>query len=288
MPITQALQSLEGLATGDAFGAAHGEHKLVPISLELPPPMWRWTDDAHMAMSIVEILSEYGQIDQDALAERFGQRFLIEPNRGYSSETAHLLSEIARGGDWRELVFMNHSDGSFGNGAAMRAAPIGAYFAGDLEKAASEADLSAGVTHAHPEGRAGAIAVTIAAAIVASETSLESGAFIEAVADHTPDSDVKERLLSSKRFAADEVEKAASVLGVGWEISALDTVPFCVWMASHYRGRYEVALWLTAAPSGDRDTTCAIVGGIIASGDHEIPAEWLKRRQDLPVTITPE
>ncbi len=69
--------------------------------------------------------------------------------------------------------------------------------------------------------------------------------------------------------------------------SISETVPFCVWMVSRYPEQYEAALWHTAKVGGDRDTTCAIVGGIIASGSHEIPAEWLKRRQSLPVTISP-
>ncbi len=43
--------------------------------------------------------------------------------------------------------------GSFGNGAAMRAAPLGAWFAGDVETVIQQAILSAEVTHAHPEGQ---------------------------------------------------------------------------------------------------------------------------------------
>ena len=50
----------------------------------------------------------------------------------------------------------------------MRVAPLGAYFAEDVERAASEAHLSAQVTHAHPEGQAGAIAApqTIISAVL--------------------------------------------------------------------------------------------------------------------------
>ena len=44
----------------------------------------------------------------------------------------------------------------------MRAAPVGAYFADDVEKIITESRKSAEVTHAHPEGQAGAIAVALA------------------------------------------------------------------------------------------------------------------------------
>jgi hypothetical protein len=56
--------------------------------------------------------------------------------------------------------------GSFGNGAAMRVAPLGAFFADQpLEVVCNQARLSAEVTHAHAEGIAGAIAVAVAAAL---------------------------------------------------------------------------------------------------------------------------
>ena len=52
-----------------------------------------------------------------------------------------------------------------GNGGAMRAAPLGAYFADDLVLCADAARNSALVTHTHPEGVAGTIAVAMAAAM---------------------------------------------------------------------------------------------------------------------------
>jgi ADP-ribosylglycohydrolase len=55
--------------------------------------------------------------------------------------------------------------GSWGNGAAMRVAPLGAWFAEDLDTVVAEAIRSAQVTHAHPEAAAGAVAVAVAAAL---------------------------------------------------------------------------------------------------------------------------
>lgn len=49
-----------------------------------------------------------------------------------------------------------YGQGSYGNGAAMRVAPLGAYFADDLALATQQARLSAEVTHAHAEGLIGA------------------------------------------------------------------------------------------------------------------------------------
>ena len=61
-------------------------------------------------------------------------------------------------------------------------------------------------------------------------------------------------------------------------------MPFALWCAGHRLGDYEEALWLTVGGLGDRDTTCAIVGGIVAlfTGPDAIPAEWLDAREPLP------
>jgi ADP-ribosylglycohydrolase len=60
------------------------------------------------------------------------------------------------------------------------------------------------------------------------------------------------------------VQTAAALLGNGSLISAQDTVPFALWCAAGHLDDYEEALWTTVSGLGDRDTTCAIAGGIVA------------------------
>ena len=73
------------------------------------------------------------------------------------------------------------------------------------------------------------------------------------------------------------------VLGTGSKVTAADTVPFSLWCAARHLGDYEEALWTTVSGLGDRDTTCAIVGGIVAlSCDPTvIPAAWFAAREPL-------
>ncbi|MBX3443419.1 MAG: ADP-ribosylglycohydrolase family protein [Planctomyces sp.] len=99
----------------------------------------------------------HGRIDQDDLARVFGRRYDDAPDRGYGGAQHELLRDLHRGLDWRSRS-RGMFDGrkSFGNGGAMRAAPLRAYFADDLPRVVDEARLSAEVTHAHPEGMAGA------------------------------------------------------------------------------------------------------------------------------------
>ena len=45
---------------------------------------------------------------------------------------------------------------------------------------------------------------------------------------------------------------------------------------------FEEALWRTIAGMGDRDTTCAIVGGIVGLSSRQVPTAWIARRESLP------
>ena len=286
--LERALLSLEGLSVGDGFGAALGEfgttqRAAYAIELrQLPAAPWYWTDDTHMALSIVEVLAEFEEIEQDALAELFAERFMEEPGRGYAGGAARLLTRIANGGDWRRLAPKLFEGGSYGNGGAMRAAPIGGFYHGDPRRAAAEARKAAQITHAHPEGQAGAMAVAAAAAIAASSEPPQGRAFLAEVIELVPDSDTRDGIQAALRIEADDLDTAIKRLGSGWQVSAQDTVPFCLWSAAQHLTDFEAALWQTAQGVGDRDTTCAIVGGIVALSAGPVPPAWVERREPLP------
>jgi ADP-ribosylglycohydrolase len=80
------------------------------------------------------------------------------------------------------------------------------------------------------------------------------------------------------------VAHAAATLGNGERVSCQDTVPFCLWSAARHLEDYEEAIWATVSALGDRDTTCAIVGGIVVmySGVEAIPSDWRAAREPLP------
>lgn len=281
--LVQAKRSLEGLSVGDAFGELF--FRISPYettSSQLPSGIWRWTDDTHMALSIIEVLEKHGHIDQDALAQAFARRFTQEPHRGYAGGAMRLLTQISTGGNWRDLSPRLFGSGSFGNGSAMRVAPVGGYFFNDLKQAAKQAQLSAVVTHAHIEGQAGAIAVAVSAAIAANDSFPRGNDFLKEVLPYVPDSMTKNRIQLAMQISSDDINTARQKLGTGNEVSSQDTVPFCLWCSAHNLENFEQALWSTAKGFGDVDTTCAIVGGIVVLSANEIPALWLKHREPLP------
>jgi len=285
--VAGALLSLEGLSLGDAFGEMFFRPQATAWlrQRELPPGIWRWTDDTHMALSIVENLAQHGRIEPDALAQAFARLFHEEPYRGYAGGAVRLLRAVGRGQAWREVAPTIFPGGSYGNGGAMRAAPIGGFFTGDPEKATAEARRSAMITHAHQEGQAGAMAVAAAAAIAADSDCPTGNAFLSAVLPYVPASEVREGIERAQEIAAADFVAAVSILGTGTAVSAQDTVPYCLWQVAHHLDDFEEALWQTAAGFGDVDTTCAIVGGIVALSAPKMPVEWLTRRESLPEDI---
>lgn len=253
-------------------------------------PPWRFTDDTQMALSIVENLCQHGEIEQDRLAYSFGLRY--ESSRGYGAAMADLLPRFWSGTPWRAAArALFGGQGSYGNGAAMRVAPIGAYFADDLDAVVEQASRSAEVTHAHPEAVAGAIATAVAAAWAArlrQTHSLSSGAdFLDLILPYVPASKVRcgiEKVRAMPDVENVTVEEVVEEVGNGDEITAQDTVPFVLWCAAQHLDNYEEALWLTVSGLGDRDTTCAMVGGIVAlsAGQENIPSDWIVAREPLP------
>jgi ADP-ribosylglycohydrolase len=281
-PRERTLLALRGLSVGDAFGENFFSTPAAVVTRVLPPGPWRWTDDTHMALSIVEILLTHDGIDQEQLAKAFARRYGEAPWRGYAGGARQLLQRLREGGDWRLEALRLFGQGSYGNGAAMRAAPIGAWFSGQPERAAAEARKSAMVTHAHPEGQAGAIAVAVAAALMANDPPLTREAFLQTVIALTPPGLTQDRLRLALMIRPSEWQRAVEALGTGQQVAAFDTVPFCLWVCTTVGPDYEVALWMTAAGRGDVDTTCAIVGGILGAATIAIPPAWLAAREPLP------
>ncbi|WP_354643158.1 ADP-ribosylglycohydrolase family protein [Kitasatospora camelliae] len=290
-----ASDSLEGLALGDAFGdrwfqtdvdRAAAEHA-ARIARKAP---WHWTDDTAMALVLLRHLTDRGEVHQDALAREFAAAYTADPARKYGPSMHRVMREVHAGADWRTVTAgMFGGQGSHGNGAAMRVAPLGAWFAADgLDRVAEQAERSALTTHFHPEAVAGAVAVALGSALAVRSRGRVApgrGEFLGAIAERLPESEVRSGLRLAARFpAGTSVRHAAVVLGSGHLVSAADTVPFALWCAAGRLDSLPEALWETVGGWGDMDTTCAIAGGVVAArtGLAGVPATWLAARERLP------
>lgn len=315
----RARLALDGLSLGDAFGASifiPGQPDSLHRPRPLPRPPWCYTDDTVMALGIVEVLHRHGRIDQEELVRVFARRYWADVNRGYGPNVHEIFRAIRRGVPWRmaatapvgarraqgllaRLGFWlglraattpDQGQGSLGNGGAMRVAPVGGYFADDVAAVVAEARASAEVTHAHPDGVAGAVAVAVAAAWAwRCHTGLEKHTterLLDHVLERTPEGPTHARLVRARRLPPDAcADQAARELGNGCPITSAETVPFTLWCAARHLDNFEEALWTAASVGGDIDTNCAIVGGVVAlgSGRESIPAEWLESREAFTI-----
>lgn len=294
--IERARLALNGLSVGDALGETcflpNNWEALIEDPRATAQGPWPYTDDTAMALGIFEVLDEFGRIDQDALAQRFAARHQAAPWRGYGPGAHRLLAQISGGADWRTAAAMVFRGGSFGNGSAMRIAPLAGYFAEDgYEKVAEQAALASAVTHAHPEGIAGGVAVAVAGAYAWQNRerrgveAVKRGLF-DVVLAHTPEGEVRQGIARAASLAFDvSITHIVRQLGNGSRISCQDTVPYCVWVAAHYLDDYLSAIVQVIRARGDIDTNAAIVGGMVALAVQAdgIPPDWLAGREELVV-----
>lgn len=171
-----ALESLRGLSVGDAFGEQvmwQGLSRRVAMGRD-PSPPWRWTDDTALAIAQVRELQHNGSIAGRSLAARMADTYRADPNRGFGAGMHRLFPRFLDGESWEQAsAALFEGQGSFGNGAAMRMAPLGAWFAAPsddqtdgptLDLVIDQATRGSRVTHAHPEGIAGGVAIAVTAA----------------------------------------------------------------------------------------------------------------------------
>jgi ADP-ribosylglycohydrolase len=285
----RALDSLRGLSVGDALGSQFFVPSNYPLlkRRELPPPVWQWTDDTEMACSVLAVLVGHHRVDQDALARSFAEHHDFD--RGYGPAVNRLLRLVREGGDWRELsAELFQGQGSWGNGSAMRIAPLGAWYADDPEQATHQAEISSYPTHQHREAVVGAMAVAAAAALAADPTGPPAPAdLLDGVIALVPRSAVGAGLRRARDMLDyNDAGTVAAVLGSGRRTSAHDTVPFALWSAARSLGDFEQAFWTTAQVGGDIDTTCAIACGVVAATKAgQPPVHWLERTEALPAWL---
>jgi ADP-ribosylglycohydrolase len=137
-----------GAIIGDIIGSVYEWNNIKTKEFQLFSPGCSFTDDTVMTLAIAEGLMNGGS-DEDFIhaMKKYGQRY---PNAGYG----------VRFGSW---LFSGdvHPYNSWGNGSAMRVSPV-AWSFDTLSEVEQYAEISAAVTHNHPEGIKGAQATAAA------------------------------------------------------------------------------------------------------------------------------
>ncbi|MEZ6072057.1 MAG: ADP-ribosylglycohydrolase family protein [Pirellulales bacterium] len=276
---------LLGLAVGDALGA-HFEgqspafiarrYRTAADLIEDPPPgeMW-YTDDTQMAIGVAETLVACGRIDDDTLCARFAENYV--PQRGYGRGARIVLQAMCDDEDhryWAENLFPG---GSFGNGAAMRVAPVGLLFRDDHEAVWKQAQLSSLPTHVHPLGIEGAQVVGLAVALASASDQLDRSTFFENLASRCVSLEYSGPLARASRL--DDV-RDLGLFGNGIEATASAvTAVACFGLTPE---SYEETIGNAILLGGDTDTIAAMAGAISGAylGVQAIPNHLLSSLED--------
>lgn len=153
---------------------------------------------------------------------------------------------------------------SFGNGSAMRVSPV-AWLFDDEQEVREQAEASAAITHNHPEGIKGAVAIAVAILRMRKAEKKDSRIYEDV----------------AKEFYGEDVFTNLPKRGY-FDVTCQGCVPLAFYLAS-LASDFEDALRLTVAYGGDSDTLGAIVGSL-AEAQYSIPEDMIsKAKSFLPV-----
>lgn len=281
--------ALLGVVVGDALGAPfEGWPGPVPASLlqrlEAGEAPLRYTDDTAMTGALAESLLACRRLDLDHLAATFAEAYEREPDRGYGAGTAGLLARVAAGADWHEAAPAQFGGrGSFGNGAAMRVAPVALHAEGP-GTAAEWGRASASVTHTHVHA---VDAAGVQGAAVALALCGHAGPALGQLPARLQEWATTARLqaalddvaaLAPGRSAAE----VAAVTGTG--VAAAEAVPAAVAAVALNPGSFADTVRFAVSMGGDTDTIAAMAGAIAGArhGEDAVPRAWLRRVEGVP------
>jgi len=287
--------ALVGTFVGDALGAPL-EHASVERREELKPlremvegplGVGCYTDDTQMMIALCEAMLES---DGEPTAELMIERFLAnyEVRRDYGWGTHKLMQLWENGADWREAALQVFSGGSFGNGAAMRIAPLGVFYHHDRPRLSEYAALSARTTNAHPLGVQGAVLQAQAVGLALRYRkggALSPGGFILDLIALAEDGfplyrDALMRIKTCIEGASCDAVEVARSLGIGF--TAQESVPVALLSFLANAGSFEDAVVFAVNLGGDADTIGAMCGAMAGAyfGVEAIPSRWFDALED--------
>jgi poly(ADP-ribose) glycohydrolase ARH3 len=268
----------------EGSGPETGRRGLGRLNASLAQPELVYSDDTQLTLALAEHLLEDPDVDPVGLARTFHEHY--EPWRGYAGGMHGLVAAWAVGMDVETAATSVFPDGSFGNGAAMRVAPVGVLWAGHPERLTEAATRQARVTHAHPIGMDAALAQARAVGVAATRGSF-SATDIELLARQANTTEVREGLVRAaelaERWDDGELDFAAVATALGNRVIAHRSVPAALWAAA-VGGGFPYTVELCLGLGGDADTIAAMAGAIagVAGTATAIPAEWLALCEDGP------
>jgi poly(ADP-ribose) glycohydrolase ARH3 len=238
--------------------------------------LW-YTDDTQMAIGVAETLADHGTITEEQLCKAFVANYV--PSRGYGRGARAVLDAMEEGRDHREVAGRYFPGGSYGNGAAMRIAPLGLFFRHDPSELREQARLSALPTHVHPLGIEGAHLLALAVAKASQMDSFDRDAFFTVLLSACESPEYRAKL-----ERASQVESVEDLAALGNGIEALESVPTAIAAFVLEPRCYEEVIASAIFLGGDTDTIAAMAGSLSGAflGSRAIPTRLVGLLENSP------
>lgn len=282
------LGTLVGTAVGDGLGAAVEGWRMVPddevklLGDKLSPLIY--TDDTHMAIGVAESLVESGGFDGEHMSSTFIRNYDLEPYRGYGPGPPRIFRMIKGGEAWHRAAERLYGGGSYGNGSAMRIAPIGVFYHDDPDRLKEVARQSSRITHAHELGMQGAAlqAGAIALATRADPSSAFDGNDFLSKLRHFIEHEVYREKLARIGELLEGADRRRVITELGNGIEAFNSVPTAIYCFLSHPSSFADAALYAISLGGDTDTIGAMTGAISGAflGVEAIPLRWRERLEN--------
>lgn len=276
---------LLGLALGDALGAPFEGKPTETMRARYPATadflatmpageLW-YTDDTQMAIGVAQTIVDCQCIDHAELCRRFAENY--RPQRGYGSGARKILQAMVDGEDHCWLAANLFPGGSFGNGAAMRVAPIGLFFHHDHEAIVEQARLSSLPTHVHRLAIEGAQLLALAVGFVTASNGFDRTDFFDHLSGHARSPEYAGPLRRAKEISG---PRDLPLFGNG--IEAASSVVTSIACFSLTPDSYEQTVANAILLGGDTDTIAAMAGAMSGAylGRQGLPGRFLERLED--------
>ena len=276
------LGALVGTGVGDALGAPfEGRWQVSPEQVEAAAEKLEaliYTDDAHMMIGMAESLIKSKGFDGRDMTYTFIRNYELEPFRGYGPGPPRIFRAIRAGAAWDTAAQELYGGGSFGNGSAMRIAPVGVLYHDDPIMLREVAYKSSQITHAHRLGKEGAALQAYAVALAANlvpRTSFNQDGFLAKLTDFVEEAVYKEKLDKIKELLA-QPDRARAAMELGNGIEAFNSVPSAIYSFLVHHDSFARAVIHAVSLGGDTDTIGAMTGAIAGAylGVDAIPNQW--------------
>jgi len=268
------LGALVGTGIGDALGApfegcfrvSSEEIETVAERLEV----LTYTDDTHMMIGVAESLIRCRGFDGEDMAHTFARNFELEPYRGYGPGPPHIFRLIRAG--------------VYGNGSAMRVAPVGVLYHDNPAMLKEVADKSSQITHAHQLGKEGAALQAYAIALATNlepSSTLDRDDFLARLNNFMPQGIYREKLNKVQALLS-QPDRGKVIFELGNGIEAFNSVPTAIYSFLSQPHSFAQAVFSAISLGGDTDTIGAMTGAISGAylGFDAIPAKWCDKLEN--------